>query len=583
MSKTSIFVSGSLISCLLLVAFAVSGCRSEDSTEKYRWPSTYSVAGTAAIDKDTRTNAESYSIAAASMSKAFSEAADEYFKGMAGLSGDYTKDINSVEKFTQDDMNTYTDSISRALDKYASAILYGYDAANFLKNGIIGKRSSSFFIKRDLSPTATLPENASGNGNVSSDYNNNFGYLGFLAYRDFDILISAVEERIKDGKFIINNTVEGSDEHKKINEELGISSASSKSEAISAYDELQVKDKLAKTKNFETINRDYSEGSALSQSRDTIVKSCNEMLNSFKTSAPGTLYDTKDVDSDKTKLSFLMKAVGQNSENLAASYMGVSANAISSSTGTIATLVASVLSDKISSNLHIAKPLSEITDEEAKAMLLSMASSTYTDIKDVNSIRNAFYTYTLKEAKELYADGISSTGADGSVWITIPEKNCARFLNKPGNNKSFKTPDFGVSENLVLMNGYIPEIYYNIDLIPAGFSIGVEYINVNRLTQRLADIPSEKNMALSTLVYPANIDEKPEQNRNFMVFANPLNAGVKISYKAAGGDNWEQTGVPLTNTSGYVEFFMPASPDDTEDTVDIKFGKEITKLFKFKL
>jgi len=583
MSKTSVFVSGSVILYLCFMALISSGCRSEDSTERDRWPSKYSVAGSAEIDKDTRTNAESYSIAAASMTKAFSEAADESYKGMAGLSNDYTKDINSVEKFSQDAMDSYTDSISKALDKYASAILYGYDAAYFLTNGIIGKRASSFFIKRDLSPTINLPDNNPGNGSVSSDFINDFGYLGFLAFRDFDILIRAMEERIKNGAYIINNSVEGSDEYKKINEELGIASDSSKSEALAAYDELQVKGKLTKIKKLEAINREYSDGSALTQSRDTIVQSCNEMVNSFKTSAPGTLYDSKDVDSDKAKLGFLMKAVGQDSEDLSLSYMGISANGISASTGTIATMVACIVSDKTPSSFHISKPLSDITDEDAKTLLSNMAASTYTGIKDAGSIRNALYAYALKEANELYVDGIKSTEADGSVWINIPEKNCARFLNKPGNNKSFMTPDFGVTESLVLMGGYLPEIYFNLDLIPTGFSIGAEYINVNKLTQRLVDIPSEKNMAIVTLIHPANIDTKPEQNRNFMVFANPLVPGIDISYKAVGGDSWEQTGVPMTNDSGYVEFFMPASPTDIEDTLNIKSGKEIEKNFKFKL
>lgn len=583
MGNTSVFVSGSLILCLCFTAFTSSGCRNEDSTEKYRWPSKYSVAGSAEIANDTRTNAESYSIASANMAKAFSEAADESYKGMAGLSNDYAKDINTVEIFTQEAMDSYTDSISKALDKYASTILYGYDALYFKTNGIIGKRASSFFLKRDLSPTVNLPDNSPGQGSISSDFINDFGYIGFLAYRDFDILISALEERIKNGIFIINNSVEGSEEHKKINEALGIASDSPRSETLSAYDALNVKGKLTKLKQFEAINREYSEGSALAQSKNTIVQSCNEMVSSFKTSAPGNLYDSKDVDSDKIKLGFLLKAVGQDPESLSSSYMGMSANEISSSTGTIATYVGCIVSNRTASSLHIEKPLSDITDEDAKTLLSNMASSIYTDIKDASSIRNSFYAYTLKEANELYADGISSADSDGSVWINIPEKNYARFLNKPGNNKSFGAPDFGVSESLVLMNGYIPEIYYNLDLIPTGFSIGIEYVNVNDLTQRLVDIPSEKNMAISTLIHPANIDAKPEQNRNFMVFANPLVSGIKISYKAAGGDSWEQTGEPVTNASGYLEFFMPASPVDTEDTLNIKHGKEIEKNFKFKL
>ena len=42
-------------------------------------------------------------------------------------------------------------------------------------------------------------------------------------------------------------------------------------------------------------------------------------------------------------------------------------------------------------------------------------------------------------------------------------------------------------------------------------------------------------------------------------------------------------GKPLTNSQGYVEFFMPASPDDTEDSMTIQSGSEIEKVFKFKL
>lgn len=582
MKKTPVYVAGTIFLCLsaLLVS---SGCRDEDNTVKYRWPSKYSTAGEATIDKDTRTNAESYTIAAANMAKSYSEATEEIYKGMAGISADYTKDINATATFTQTAMDSYTDAIAKALDKYASAFLYGYDAAYFLRNGIVDKRTSSYFIKRDLTPTVSMPENIPGQSTQLTDYANDFGYLGFIPYRDFDLLISAVEERIKNGSFIISSTVEGSDEHKKINSALSIPETSSKTETSAAYEALNVKSKLLMLKKFEAINRQYAEGSAIPQSRDAIVRSCNSMVNSFKTTAPGNLYDSKDVESEKTKLGFLLKAIGQDPESVVATYMAMSANSISKSEGTIATLVGLVLSSKEGSFVQIPPPDQETETDAAKTTLKNMASSIYTDIFNSSKIKNALNAYSHSEANDLYPQGIISTEGDGSLKISIPARNYARFLSKPNNNKSFRTPDFDTTECLVTMNGYVPEIYFNLDIIPSGFSIGVEYANVNSLSQKLTSIPSDKNIALATLIHPANIDEKPEQDRNFMIFANPLSEGIKISYETVGGDKWDQAGEPSTNQSGYVEFFMPASPDDTEDSVTIKYGKEIVKKFLFKL
>lgn len=583
MGKTSVVVSGGFAICFGLILLFTLGCRSEDSTQKYRLPSKYSVAGTAEINKDSRTNAESYSIAAAAMAKAYSEAADEIFKGMAGISNEYAKDINTVTEFSQAAMDSYTDGLSNSMNKYAQAILYGYDAAFFLVNGISDKRASSFFLRRDVSPTCGLPENSSDNNIASADYDNIFGYIGFMPYRDFGILIDAVEGRIGNGSYIISNTVEGSQEHIKINEALSLNSGATKNEAMDAFNALNVKARLLMVKKIEQANRDNAEGSGLNQSRNTIVDSCNKMVESFKTSAPGSLYDEKDVDSDKSKVGYLLKAIGQDPESLVSSKMGLFANGISASEGTISTMVGCIVSGKNYSSMNIMKPSTEVGDEDAKTLLTNMMNSTYKDIMDISKIRDSFKAYTLKEANELYANGIVSTGQDGSVDIRIPEKNCARFLNKPTNNKSFRAPDFGSTDSLVLMNGYLPEIYFNLDLIPEGFSIGVEYVNVNRLTQKLVDVPSESNMAITTLLHPANIDLKPEQDRDFMAFVNPLMPGVEISYEIKGGDKWEQAGKPVTNDSGYVEFFMPASPDETEDSLVIKSGKEIEKTFKFKL
>lgn len=583
MGKTSALVSGSISILLCLVIMFAPGCRSEDSTQKYRWPSTYSVPGNAVADNDPRTNAESYSIAAASMAKAYSDAADSIFKGISGISSDYSKDINTVQEFSQSAMDSYTEGLSSALGKYAQAILYGYDAAFFLVNGLTDKRASSFFAIRDVSPTVSFSGNSSAINDISTDYTNNFGYIGFLPYRDFDLLIDAVEERINDCIHIISNTVEGSPEHKKINAALSLSSGATKIEALAAYNALDVKSKISMLKKVEQINRDDAGGSGLVRSRETIVKTCNMLVNSFKTSAPGSLYDEKDVDSDKTKISYLMKAIGQDPESMEASKMALFANGISKSEGTISDKVSCILSGKVYSRLGIVKSSSDISFDDAKKLLTNMMNSTFTDIVQISRVRDSFYVYTLKEANEFYSAGIVSTAQDGSVEIKIPEKNCARFLSKPTNNKSFRISDFGVTDCLVLMAGYLPEIYFNLDLVPSGFSIGAEYINVNRLSQDLVDVPSESNPAIATLFRPANVDVKPEQDRDFVVFANPLVSGFEISYDIKGGDGWVQAGKPLTNASGYVEFFMPASPEETEDTLVVKAGKWIEKTFLFKL
>lgn len=584
MSKTSVLVSGSLIICFGLFVSLTSGCRSEDNTVKFRIPSSYSTAGSASLDRDTRTNGESFGIAVSGMAKSYSEGTDEIYMGMSGISNEYVLDINTVEEFNQTAMDSYTESLAAALDKYSSAVLYGYDAAYFLANGITDKKILSFFLKRDLSPTAWFAGNTGDTSANSVNYDNNFEYIGFFAYRNFDVLIKAVEDRINNGIFIINNTAEGSDEHKKINEELSIASESTRNEAIETFNRLNIKVKLGKVKRFESINREYSEGSAIQQSVDTIKRSCIDMISSMKTSSTGNLFDTKDVNDKKVKLEYLLKITGQESETVTTSYMGLSANGISAPAATISENVAVVISGKNQTSLHIKKPSSDQGLEDAKAILLKMAASDYSDIKDTGKIRNALYSYILNEASELCSNSITSTESDGSVHIAMPEKNCIKFLSKPNNNISFRSPDFGVTETLVAMKGYIPEIYYNLDLVPEGFSIGVEYLTSTKLNQKLSDIPSEDNISVTTLIHPGNIDSKPEEDRNFMVFANPLVPGIEISYKSKGGDEWDYNkGKPLTNSQGYVEFFMPASPDDTEDSMTIQSGSEIEKVFKFKL
>jgi hypothetical protein len=583
MGKSSVIISGSLIICFGLSVFLTSGCNDKDNTVKFRIPSSYSKAGSVSIDRDTRTNSESYGIAVAGMAKSYSEGADEIYKGMSDISNEYTRNINTVD-FTQDGMDSYTNSLAAALDKYASAVLYGYDAAYFLVNGITDNKISSLFLRRDLSPTAWLAGNSCDHSADTVNYDNNFGYIGFAAYSSFESLIKAVDDRISNGTFIISNSVEGSEEHRKINEKLAIASDSAKNQTMEAFNSLNIKAKLVKVRQLEAINREYAEASAIQQSVETIRKSCTELVNSMKSSSPGTVYDTQNADDDKVKLEYLLKITGQDSGNVAASYMGLSANSISGSTATISESVAVVISGKAQSDLHIKKPSSGIGTEEAKTILMNMAAYDYSDIKDTGKIRDALYAYTLNEAGELYSKGITSTEGDGSVHISIPEKNCIKFLSKPNNNTSFRTPDYGVTETMIAMKGYIPEAYYNLDLLPSGFSIGVEYLPATKLTQKIADIPSESNISITTLINPGNIDSKPEEDRNFLVFANPLVPGIEISYKSQGGEGWDyNAGKPLTNGGGYVEFFMPASPDDTEDSMTINSGSEIKKVFKFKL
>lgn len=539
---------------------------------------TYSDPGTATVSSDDKVNVKSYNSAIKGLADNMQETMSGIYEAVGKVSADYTKVI-STSGMTQDEMDAYTDTIAAYMDDAAKAMLYNHDALVLGQSIEAGKSKgggSLGMIVKDANDGGTSdgddlsyePESRRPLFFIAAG-------LGLLAYGAYKGVAGAIGKRTEPAKEAIDKTSEGSDQHKQINSALGLKPEASKTETKQAFENLGLNSKLSKAKEIEAIDRDPDTGQLTVQ--DKIPQAIKETSVELGKTAVTTTVGAATTVTGGQGIDKLAQAAGLSSKAAATVDLAVSA-----ANAQPLDILANSLTVNANSNtttpVTIPKSQSSMTVDQAKDLMKNVSGKGLDSVKNPQDLIDAANVLASDMAK-MYPDQFKPvTNADGSTTVQMPDKTHIMNVDNPVNNQTLKIPDLGLSDVLISLQNYVPELIKNLNLSSSP-NVGIEHVEADKMDSGTVQVPSEGNYNLLVVASPA--DPGPNQGVTVTATINPATAGVTVSYSVSGTDGYGDSGSPLTDSSGKISFYIPGGAANVRDTVTVSVQGGISKTFSY--